>query len=137
MKKVYKRHILKSFSWRILGTLDTFLLSYLLTGDFFLGLSISGVDFVFKLLLYYFHERIWFYSKFKIQTNTRHILKTLSWRMVGSIITLFLAWLLTGNPLIGIEIGVIEILTKMVLYYIHEKLWYKVNYGLNTRDSSY
>jgi uncharacterized membrane protein len=57
--------------------------------------------------------------------------------MVGSIITLFLAWLLTGNPLIGIEIGVIEILTKMVLYYIHEKLWYKVNYGLNTRDSSY
>ena len=42
MVKIYKRHIAKSISWRIVGTLDTFFLSYLLTGSFAFGLSISS-----------------------------------------------------------------------------------------------
>ena len=120
-----KRHIAKSLSWRVVGTLDTFLLSYLLSDNFAFGLSISGIDFIFKFLLYYFHERIWFNSRFK-SPNTRHLLKTLSWRLVGSINTLLLAWLVTGNSLLGIKLGIVEILTKTILYYIHEKQWYKI-----------
>lgn len=131
-----KRHIVKSISWRIIGTIDTFILSFILTGSMSFGLSISSIDFFSKLLLYYFHERIWFLSKFK-SPNKRHLYKTFSWRAVGSLTTLIVAWIVTGNPLTGFKIGLVETLTKMILYYLHEKMWYRINFGLNNRNSSY
>ena len=128
-----KRHLLKSISWRIIGTFDTFLLSYILTGDMSFGLSISGVDFFSKLVLYYFHERIWFKSKIR-NTNQRHLFKTFSWRAVGSLITLIVAWAVIGNPLTGFKIGLVETFTKMILYYTHEKIWYRISFGLSERN---
>jgi uncharacterized membrane protein len=55
----------------------------------------------------------------------RHLLKTISWRLVGTIDTIILGWVITGNPLTGLKIGALEILTKMTLYFIHERVWYK------------
>ena len=130
------RHALKSISWRIIGTIDTFLLSYIITGSISFGLSISGLDFFSKLLLYYFHERIWFLSKIR-NANKRHILKTFSWRVVGSLTTLIIAWIVTGHQLTGFKVGFLETLTKMILYYLHEKMWYRINFGLNNRNSKY
>ena len=129
-----KRHLVKSISWRIIGTIDTFLLSYILTGSMSFGLSISGVDFFSKLLLYYFHERIWYLSKIR-NANKRHLIKTFSWRAVGSLTTLIVAWIVTGNPLTGFKIGLVETLTKMILYYVHEKMWYRISFGLIGRKS--
>ena len=129
-----KRHIVKSISWRIIGTIDTFLLSYLLTGSFYFGISISGIDFFSKLLLYFFHERIWFLSKIK-EAKRRHLFKTLSWRFIGSSATLIIAWIFTGKLLIGFKIGIVETFTKMILYYIHEKIWYRISFGLIERSS--
>jgi len=61
----YKRHLGKTISWRIIGTLDTIILSGLITGDFMIGLSIGGVEVFTKMILYFFHERAWYkYSKF-------------------------------------------------------------------------
>jgi len=53
------RSILKSISWRITGTIDTFLISYFITGKFTIAMSISGVEILTKFTLYYFHERLW------------------------------------------------------------------------------
>ena len=133
---ISKRHLVKSISWRIIGTIDTFLLSYILTGSMSFGLSISGVDFFSKLFLYYYHERIWFRSKIR-NTNKRHLLKTFSWRALGSLATLIVAWIITGNPLTGFKIGLVETLSKMILYYVHEKMWYRSDFGLFTRNSKY
>lgn len=58
------RSIIKSISWRITGTIDTFIISYLITGQIHFALSISGVEVVTKMILYYFHERIWNKVKF-------------------------------------------------------------------------
>jgi uncharacterized membrane protein len=55
----------------------------------------------------------------------RHILKTVTWRMVGTIDTILLSWLITGNLETGVKIGGVEVITKMVLYYFHERLWYR------------
>ena len=129
-----KRHLVKSISWRIIGTIDTFLLSYVLTGSISHGLGITGIDFFFKLFLYYFHERVWFKSKIRI-ANQRHLYKTFSWRVVGSFTTLIVAWIVTGNPLTGFKIGLVETLTKMILYYVHEKMWYRISFGLIERKS--
>jgi len=53
------RSVLKSISWRITGTIDTFVISYLITGKFTIAMSISGVEILTKFTLYYFHERVW------------------------------------------------------------------------------
>ena len=53
------RSVMKALSWRVVGTLDTLLVSYYATGKFTLAASIATVDFLTKLVLYFFHERIW------------------------------------------------------------------------------
>lgn len=131
--KIFKRHIAKSFSWRLIGTLDTLVFSWLITGDLSEGLSISGITTFTKLVWYYMHERLWYNSSIK-DSNKRHIIKTFSWRGIGTIDTIFFGWLITGNPLTGLKIGVLETLSKMLLYYGHEKLWYRINYGLDERN---
>jgi len=66
----YKRHILKTISWRIIGTLDTMILSWIITGSWKVGLAIGGVEIITKMVLYFLHERIWYrFSKFGINKS--------------------------------------------------------------------
>lgn len=58
------RSIIKTISWRITGTMDTFFISYLLTGSLGIAASIGGTELITKMVLYYFHERIWNRLKF-------------------------------------------------------------------------
>ena len=60
----------------------------------------------------------------------RHLLKTITWRIVGTIDTILLGWLITGNPTVGLSIGGLELITKMILYYMHERIWYKFKFGV-------
>lgn len=61
----YKRHLIKTITWRIIGTLDTMILSGLITGSWKLGLAIGGVEVFTKMILYYLHERVWYkYMRF-------------------------------------------------------------------------
>ncbi len=65
MEKVVKvvekpyRSLLKAISWRTTGTIDTMLVSFVITGSIKAALSIGMVEVVTKMVLYYFHERIW------------------------------------------------------------------------------
>ena len=62
----------------------------------------------------------------------RHILKTISWRVLGTLDTIILSWVITGSWKLGLSIGGIEVITKMVLYFLHERAWYKFsNYGVD------
>ena len=131
----HKRHIAKAFTWRIVGTIDTIVLSWVITGNPFIGLKIGVVEMVTKMGLYYLHERLWFKTRFE-NSNKRHLLKTVTWRILGTLDTMTLAWIITGNPLTGFKIGLAEIVTKMVLYFFHEKVWYKMDYGLESRKST-
>lgn len=64
----YKRHILKTITWRIIGTLDTMIISWVITGSWKWGLAIGGIEVFTKMILYYFHERAWYkFSKFGIK----------------------------------------------------------------------
>lgn len=53
------RSLAKSISWRIIGTIDTVIISYLITGEVSLALSIGSIELVTKMVLYFFHERLW------------------------------------------------------------------------------
>lgn len=133
----HKRHIAKAITWRFIGTLDTMLLSWFITGNALVGVQIGLAEVITKMALYYLHERVWFSLNLDRETtNWRHIAKTVSWRVVGTIDTMVLAWVISGDPLIGLKVGLVEVVTKMLLYYLHEKAWYKSNFGLNYRKSS-
>jgi uncharacterized membrane protein len=130
--KISERHLAKTISWRLIGTIDTLILSWLITGDINIGLQISGFEFLTKMVLYYAHERLWFSSRL-INKRKRHLIKTLTWRLIGTLDTIILGWIFTGNPLSGMKIGGAEIISKLILYYLHEKTWYQLNYGLSSR----
>ena len=102
-------------------------------------MKIGFSEVITKMVLYYLHERIWFNIKAGVTKNgdsrKRHIAKTITWRCVGTLDTMLLAWWISGNPLIGLKIGGVELVTKMVLYYLHERAWYKYDYGLKQRRS--
>lgn len=53
------RSILKALSWRLTGTLDTIIISFLISGRITIALSIGFVELFTKLTLYYLHERVW------------------------------------------------------------------------------
>jgi len=55
----FSRSLLKSVSWRIIGTLDTIVISYIITGKLAFALSIGGIELVTKMILYVVHERVW------------------------------------------------------------------------------
>ena len=63
-------------------------------------------------------------------SKTRSILKTISWRIVGTLDTMALGWIITGSPLVGLKIGGLELVTKFVLYYFHERIWLRSKYGI-------
>jgi uncharacterized membrane protein len=131
-KVSYKRHLAKTITWRLVGTMDTILLSWIITGNPFTGLKIGLAEVVTKMALYYFHERLW--VKVGIgDSRRRHLIKTVTWRVLGTLDTIILSWIISGDPFTGLKIGFAEVVTKMILYYFHERSWYKINYGLDKR----
>lgn len=66
----------------------------------------------------------------------RHIAKTITWRIVGTVDTMLLGWLVSGDIKIGLSVGGLELITKMGLYYVHERIWYKSNFGLINRKKN-
>jgi uncharacterized membrane protein len=123
------RHLLKSITWRLVASLDTFLLSYIISSNFVYGLKISVYEIISKFVLYYFHERCWYKSKFK-NRNLRHSIKPFTWRIIGSIDTLIISSLIFNDVYLGFQLASFETLTKLILYYIHDKVWYKSKFGL-------
>ena len=73
-------------------------------------------------------------SEKTLVSHKRHVMKTITWRLVGTIDTILIGWIISGNPLIGLKIGSVEIITKMILYYIHERVWYKSKFGVRKKD---
>ena len=134
----HKRHLAKAVTWRVVGTIDTILLSWLISGNPLVGLKIGVSEVITKMFLYYLHERIWFKINLTkdgrvLESRKRHLGKTITWRLVGTLDTMILAWIISGNPLTGFKIGIAEIITKMVFYYIHERVWYRIDFGLADR----
>lgn len=59
----------------------------------------------------------------------RSVVKAISWRTVGTIDTMIVSYFITGNLIMAASIGSIEVITKMALYYFHERAWNKLSFG--------
>ena len=121
--KATKIHLLKTISWRIIGTIDTLVFAWIFSNDLSLSIGISAVTFFTKMIWYYLHEKAWFNSSIN-NPNRVHLYKTFTWRFIGTIDTIIFSWIILGDPVSSLKIGIAETITKMILYYFHEKLWF-------------
>jgi len=66
-----------------------------------------------------------------IVEKKRHIAKTISYRVISTVIGFLLMWLISGSVKVGAAFGVAELVYKPIQYYFHERIWYKwIKYGL-------
>lgn len=125
----HQRAIVKAVTWRAIGTLDTFVLGYLITGHPGHAGAIASLETFTKVFLYYLHERAWRLIRWAPDAHLRSFLKACSWRFVGSMDTFLLSLLVTGRLRYAVSIAGTEVLTKIFLYYLHERAWRLVPWG--------
>jgi len=59
----------------------------------------------------------------------RSLAKAVSWRVTGTIDTFLISWLITGQVLLASGIALTEIMTKILLFWLHERVWNKISWG--------
>ena len=133
-----KRHIAKTLTWRVLATATTFLLTlFFFREDPNATEKASWVAFaesIIKMVLYYYHERIWFTNKVKLVSTLRHLTKTITWRVIASATTFVLAYFFFKDDPDAMQkasgIAIAEVFIKMIIYYVHERMWHNSKFGL-------
>lgn len=144
----HARSVVKGVTWRILATLDTILIAFIFTKSFATALSIGGLELITKVVWYYFHERLWlrvpaankkhprFEEFFGHHKKMRLVSKAASWRFFGAIDTFLIALFFTGKLGVSTAIGGAELFTKIVLYYLHDRAWHHIEWGLRDESGS-
>ncbi|NKI25649.1 DUF2061 domain-containing protein [Arenibacter sp. 6A1] len=59
----------------------------------------------------------------------RSIVKSISWRFIGTLDTIVISWVVTGTLSVAFSIGAVELFTKMILYFFHERIWDRISWG--------
>jgi uncharacterized membrane protein len=122
------RSLAKAISWRIVGTIDTFVWSLLITKHAVAAGSIATAEVFTKIVVFYLHERLWRLILWAPNAHLRSLIKAVSWRFVGSIDTFILTMIFTHRLKYAISIATAEALTKIVLFYLHERAWRRVRW---------
>jgi uncharacterized membrane protein len=124
------RSLIKSFTWRIVAIIDTVLVVMAVTCysdncSLEEAFAIGLFEFGFKFVVYYLHERVWQRIDMSHRTaKVRTLYKTISWRVVATIMTFIIAGAILDNANdLALTIALIEVITKTVFYYIHERMW--------------
>ena len=68
-------------------------------------------------------------------SKARHFFKSITWRILGTTLTFAMVFFITNNLNLALKLGAIEVIFKFILYYFHERAWYKINFGLTERSS--
>jgi uncharacterized membrane protein len=63
------------------------------------------------------------------ENHRRSLIKAATWRLLGSIDTFLLSWFWTGNTKAAGAIALTEVITKIALYYFHERIWTSIEWG--------
>lgn len=63
------------------------------------------------------------------EKHYRSLVKAISWRVTGTCDTILIAWLITGQVKAALGIGFVELFTKILLYYVHERIWNRLDFG--------
>lgn len=67
-------------------------------------------------------------------SKKRHLVKAITWRLIASTISFIIAYFITGDLTTGFVVGGVDTIIKFIGYYLHERIWYRVGYGLFKKD---
>jgi uncharacterized membrane protein len=148
MKERHFRSVVKGATWRVCATMDTIILSYIFTGQISAALKIGAVEVLTKIALFYVHERVWMRfgwwrtesvgpdgNTVVIDNHYRSVIKGASYRFFGTIDTIVIALFVTGDYTKAFSIGATEVFTKIGLFYLHERLWYRISWGMTREET--
>lgn len=65
----------------------------------------------------------------------RHIAKSITWRIIATATTISVAWFMTREITVSLKIGLVEVFLKTLIYFIHERIWYKSDFGIKGKRS--
>ena len=105
MQENHVRSVIKGASWRIVGTLDTILLSYIYTGQPGKALKIGGIELFTKIFLFYLGSLDTFWIALFVNSDSAHATQT------------------------AFYIAATEVITKVGLFWLHERVWMRVKWG--------
>ena len=154
------RSLAKAVTWRIVGTIDTLVLSFLIltflaplfgfeeggnVENLETATYIAVTEVATKMTLFFLHERGWARLAWDVTVDEeghrkdghrRTAVKTATWRTLASLDTFVLALIFTGSAATALSIGGLEIFTKLVLYYLHERAWAHMRFGIDRGEES-
>ena len=64
-----------------------------------------------------------------LEHQFRSLAKAISWRAIGTLDTIVVAGIITGRIKVALSIGLVELFTKLCLYYLHERVWNRIPFG--------
>ena len=64
-----------------------------------------------------------------VESRLRGVLKAVSWRMLATLTTMVIAYFVTGNVGDALKIGSVEVVVKLVIFYLHERTWAQLSLG--------
>lgn len=64
------------------------------------------------------------------ETHKRSIIKGITWRIIASVTTMTVVFVVTGNLVLVASVGLVDVSAKVLFYYLHERVWGKVHWGL-------
>jgi uncharacterized membrane protein len=64
-----------------------------------------------------------------IEKPHRSLIKAISWRVTGTVDTILISFLISGRIKVALSIGFVEVFTKIILYYLHERAWNRITFG--------
>jgi uncharacterized membrane protein len=112
--------------------------AWVLSGEWSFGIAIGGLEMLTKIVLYYLHDRIWHRteSSHRWDSHKTLLFKTITWRFLGTIDTIVLSWLVSESWHMGLQLVGIEFITKMALYFVHERIWFRIKWKTSAESAN-
>src|SRR5258706_4144995 len=127
------RSIVKALSYRILGSVATAVIYFVLTRNAGMSLGAGALDSIVKIGMYFVHERLWNLIDYgrgvDADATTRSIAKAMSYRVLGSASTALIFYVLSRDAKLSLGGGLVDSVLKIGVYFIHERLWNHISYG--------
>lgn len=70
-----------------------------------------------------------------VESHLRSLIKAVSWRIFGTLATVVISYIFTGQWSTALYIGAFEFITKIAIFYVHERAWHKIPLGLNKKTN--
>lgn len=130
VKEKHRRSMTKSVIWRVVGIAFLALVTYAVTGNWFITTLVTVIHHSAFVVIYYLHERFWLWLKYFRESKWRPILRVLLYEIVlGNLVLGSVTWILTGGVKQVTLVTMIYIGNKVWMYIVYDKLWERAHWG--------